>query len=257
MILTIDIGNTNITYGFFHKSDEVLHYANSKTDKQMTTDDLAVHFLNLLNLWGINKAQIREVVISSVVPRLAYPFQHLFTKYMNIEPFFIDRTAIPLQLNYDNPGEIGADRIVNAYAGVCLYPGKNLIIIDFGTATTFDVVTAGRSYEGGLIIPGIMTSLNALEEKASKLPHIDLSVTPRLIGKNTVDGIRSGLLNGSGAMLDEINKRIAVEMGWDKPTVIATGGLSELIKQSSNSIDIIDKHLTLRGLYFIRKTKDE
>ncbi|OHD54252.1 MAG: hypothetical protein A2Y33_16405 [Spirochaetes bacterium GWF1_51_8] len=256
MILTIDIGNTNITYGFFHQSDEVLHYANSKTDKQMTTDDLAVHFFNLLHLWGINKAQIREVVISSVVPRMDYPFQHLFSKYMNIEPFFVKRDSIQLQLNYDNPNEIGADRIVNAYAGICIYPGKNLIIIDFGTATTFDVVTAERSYEGGLIIPGILTSLNALEEKASKLPHIDLSITPKLIGKNSVDGIRSGLLNGSGAMLDEITRRIAGEMGWKDCTVIATGGLSELIKQTSNSIDIIDRHLTLKGLYYIRKTKD-
>ncbi|NPV01292.1 MAG: type III pantothenate kinase [Brevinematales bacterium] len=256
MLLTIDIGNTNITYGVFDGGGEVIQYANSKTDKQMTTDDLAVHFFRLLDLWGIGKSGITGVIVSSVVPRLDYPFQHMFGKYMNIAPVFIDRALIPVRIEYDNPDEIGADRIVNAYAGICMYPGKNLIIVDFGTATTFDVVSADNTYIGGLIVPGILTSLSAMEEKASKLPHIDLSITPKLIGKNTVDGIRSGLLNGSGAMMDEVNRRIKAEMGWKDCVIIATGGLSELIQQSSTSINIIDKHLTLKGLYYIWKLKN-
>jgi type III pantothenate kinase len=257
MLLTIDIGNTNITYGLFDGGGEVVHYANSKTDKQMTTDDLAVHFFRLLDLWEVAKTGIRGAIISSVVPRLDYPFQHMFVKYLNITPVFIGRSQIPVKIEYDNPSEIGADRIVNAYAGICLCPGKNLIIVDFGTATTFDVVSAEKVYVGGLIVPGILTSLSAMEEKASKLPHIDLSITPKLIAKNTVDGIRSGLLNGSGAMMDGVNRRIMDEMKWKECVVIVTGGLSELIQQSSTSINIIDKHLTLKGLYYIWKLMND
>ncbi len=257
MLLTIDIGNTNISLGTFAEdSDEVVHYANFKTDKQMTTDDFGLKFHDLLKLWDVALKNSDPVLISSVVPSLEYPVMHMFEKYFGIAASMVKATDFPITLNYDYPQEIGADRIVNAYAAMRLYPGSNLIVVDFGTATTFDVLTADRAYEGGIILPGIITSLRSLSDNASKLPHIDLSVTPAVIGKNTVDGIRSGVLHGTGAMLDEIVKRIAEEMGWSQYLVLATGGLSELIRFTSRSIDVIDRHLTLKGLYYYRKMEN-
>lgn len=223
----------------------------------MTTEELAIKFLDLYKLWGLNENDFKEkVVISSVVPQLDYEFLHMFEKYYYSSPYFITKKDIPLTINYDYPDEIGADRLVNSYAGSVIYPGENLIIVDFGTATTFDVLKEGRSYEGGLIMTGIMTSLRALEENASKLPHIDLNLPSTLIARNTVDGIRSGVINGTGAMVDGLTVRIAAEMGWKSYKVLATGGLSKLIKSSSGSIDMIDRQLTLKGLYFLWNLKN-
>lgn len=258
MILTIDIGNTNITFGNFKRSSaEVVSYANFTTDRTLTTDDIAVKYLNLLELWGLKNVSLDNVIISSVVPTLEYPFKHMFEKYFKVSPFFVDKQYIPIKINYDFPDEIGADRIVNSYAGIKQYPNENLIIVDFGTATTYDVVSGDGTYEGGIIVPGIITSLRSLEDKAAKLPHIDLSGKSAIVGKNTVAGIRSGILQGNGAMLDGLVERIAEEMGWDSYKVISTGGLSELIKHTSRSIDSIDKHLTLKGLFYIWKLNNE
>lgn len=252
MLLTIDIGNTNITYGcFYSDSDKVAHYANFKTDKLVTTDDLAIAIFNLLSLWKMNASYIDSVIVSSVVPQLNYPFAHLFKKYFNLSARFIDQSSVPIKIDYEYPNEIGADRLVNTYAGLRLYPDNNLIIVDFGTATTFDIVAKEGIYLGGIIAPGIMTSLRSLEEKAAKLPHIDLTNTPSLIGKNTVDGIRSGILYGNGAMVDELTRRIAIEMEWENYLVIFTGGLSELIAQTSRTNRKIDKFLTLKGLFYL------
>lgn len=259
MVIAIDIGNTNITFGIFRKdSDHPVHYGNIQTDKQLTTDELAIKYMNLRKLWGLDKANSgNEVFISSVVPQINYEFSHMFKKYFDVEPHFIKNEDVPLKIHYDYPQEIGADRLVDALAGTVLFPGKNLIIVDFGTATTFDVVTGDKIYEGGLIMTGIMSSLRALEEKASKLPHIDLSLPAQIIGKNTIDGIRSGIINGNGAMVDELVRRITEEMSWDEYKVIATGGLSKMIRHASRSIQVIDPHLTLKGLYYIWKLKNE
>ncbi len=256
MVLSIDIGNTNITFGWFDDGGTLSCYANIFTDKLQTTDDLALTYNNLLQLNNINKSGVKSVVISSVVPQLNYPFLHMFDKYHALNAQIITNKEVPIQLNYDFPAEIGADRIVNAYAGIRDYPAKNLIIVDFGTATTFDIVSSRGCYEGGVIFPGMMTSLRSLGDKASKLPHIDLGVFPPVVAKNTIDGIRSGLLHGTGAMMDEMNRRIAKEMKWQEYMVIATGGLSELIMQTSESIDALDKHLTLKGLFYLGKLKN-
>lgn len=255
MIITIDIGNTNISFGSFEKgSDKPVHYGNIQTNKSVTTDELAIQYRNLLGLWGMDPKNSRDpVIICSVVPQLDYEFQHMFDKYFGIKPHFVTTADVPLDVRYDNPGEIGADRIVDAYAGVRMFPGKNLIIVDFGTATTFDVVSAGKYYEGGLIMTGVLSSLKALTEKASKLPTVDLSLPTGLIGKNTADGIRSGVINGNGAMVDELVRRIKEEMKWKEALVIATGGLSKLIRHAAKSIGVIDMHLTLKGLFYIWK----
>jgi len=256
MVVTIDIGNTNISFGIFKENNinnpEIQASGNLQTNKNITTDELAIHFLNLMKLWNLNPVDLDgKVIISSVVPQIDYEFVHMFQKYYKTTPYFVSVKDVPIKVNYDFPDEIGADRLVNAYAGVKIYPLSNLIIVDFGTATTFDIVTGEGSYEGGLIMTGILTSLRALEEKASKLPHIDLSAPSRLIGKNTVECIRSGIINGNGAMVDEIVNRISNEMGWKNYTVIATGGMSKLIKASSRKIDVLDSQLTLKGLFYI------
>jgi type III pantothenate kinase len=254
MVVTIDIGNTNITIGCFsRKSDEIINYASLRTDRLLTTDDLAIKYSNLVSLWGLQGKTLDKVVISSVVPTLDYPFKHMFEKYFNVSPIFVVKENVPITINYDFPREIGADRIVNAYAGICMFPQRNLVIVDFGTATTFDIVSDKGTYEGGVIVPGIMTSLRSMEEKAAKLPHIDLLSKTAVVGKNTIDGIRSGIINGTASMVDGIVARIAGETGFKDIKVIATGGLSELIISVSSSIELIDKHLTLKGLYYIWK----
>jgi len=262
MVVAIDIGNSNTSFGIFSDNmkgipeNEPEFNGNIRTEKTTTTEELAIQFLDLKKLWGLGDVNLRgKVVISSVVPQLDYEFLHMFEKYYDTRPYFIERKDIPLDINYDFPEEIGADRLVNAYAGSVAYPGENLIIVDFGTATTFDVISGGHSYEGGLIMTGIMTSLRALEEKASKLPHIDLNLPSALVGRNTVDGIRSGILNGTGVMVDGLTAKIASEMKWKSYKVLATGGLSKLIKTFSGSIDMIDRQLTLKGLYYLWNLK--
>lgn len=259
MIITIDIGNTNITFGTFGKgSDQPVHYGNIQTNKSVTTDELAIHYKTLRELWNMDpKGKDDSVIICSVVPQLDYEFQHMFEKYYGIKPHFVASEDVPLDIRYDHPEEIGADRIVDAYAGVKMFPGKNLIIVDFGTATTFDIVTAGKYYEGGLIMTGIQSSLRALTEKASKLPNVDLALPSGLIGKNTADGIRSGIVNGNGAMVDGLVARIVKELGWKEFEVIATGGLAKLIRHSASSIGMIDSQMTLKGLYYIWKLLNE
>lgn len=258
MLIAIDIGNTNITLGMFREgSDAVVHYAGFRTDKQMTTDDFGMKMYALLELWGEKLSGSDRVLVASVVPVLDYPVTHTFDKYFGIRAEKVAAKDFPVTIHYDYPQEIGADRIVDAYAAQTLYPGENLIIVDFGTATTFDVLTAEGSYEGGIIVPGIVTSLKSLSDNASKLPHIDLSVTPGVVGKNTVDGIRSGMIHGTGAMTDELVARIASEMKWSKYRVLATGGLAELIRSASKSIDGIDRHLTLKGLYYYSRRTGE
>jgi type III pantothenate kinase len=256
VVVTIDIGNTNITFGVFQRGgpEVPIHSANIQTDRATTTDELWIKFRSLMEWWGLGGRDLANpVVICSVVPSLDYEFVHMFEKYYHLTPRFVKNEDIPLAIEYDFPAEIGADRMVNAWAGVVQHPGENLVIVDFGTATTFDVVAAEGSYLGGLIMTGVMTSLRALEQKASKLPHIDLSLPTRTVAKNTVDGIRSGIINGNGAMVDELVRRICEEQKWEFCRTVATGGLSRLIKSSARRIDDLDPHLTLKGLFYLWK----
>ncbi len=256
MLVAIDIGNTNITFGLFEKnSGELLHSGNLKTDISITTEELAIFYKNLKNLWGIKEGVEEEVIICSVVPQLNYEFTHMFEKYFKVTPLLIDNREIPLKIEYDFPSEIGADRLINAYGGIVLYPGVNLIIVDFGTATTLDIVSKEKTYKGGIILPGIMTSLRALESRTAKLPHIHLIPPAKVVGKNTVECIRSGIFNGHGGMIDELVKRVVDEMGWKEFFVIATGGLSRVIKDFSKTIQKVEPSLTLYGMYYLWKEK--
>ena len=165
MLIAIDIGNTNITFGVFSPdSNKPLQYGNIQTDNKMTTDELAIKYDNLRRLWGLPVHQPEDAVyICSVVPQMNYEMIHMFDKYYQSKPYIVRNQDIPLNIRYDYPDEIGADRVIDAFAAAKHHPGENLIIVDFGTATTFDIVSNGTDYEGGLIMTGIITSLRALE----------------------------------------------------------------------------------------------
>ncbi|QJR23215.1 Pantothenate kinase type III, CoaX-like [Brevinematales bacterium NS] len=251
-LLAIDIGNTNVSMGLFQRGmNRPLHHAHFLTQKAMTHDDWMVRYEVLRKRWGLRENEKEEVVIASVVPEVNYEMGHLFEKYYEILPRFLRTADVPLEIHYDYPYEIGIDRLVNVYAVAREYPSRDAIVVDFGTATTIDILSDGKAYEGGVIIPGMITSLRALTERASKLPHIDLSLPPTVVTKNTIDGIRSGILHGHGAMIDELVRRITAELQWENPLVIATGGLAKLVQQSSHRIDLVDTHLMLKGIYYL------
>ena len=255
MLVAIDIGNTNTTFGLFRKKNgEFLNSGNLKTDISITTEELAIIYKNLKEIWRIEENE-EDVAICSVVPQLNYEFTHMFDKYFNIKAYIIENSDIPIKIEYDFPNEIGTDRLINAFGGIKKYPNKNLIIVDFGTATTIDIVSASNTYLGGIILPGIITSLRTLEAKTAKLPHIHISPPSRIVGKNTVECIRSGIFNGHGGMIDELVKRVKDELGWKEAVVMATGGLSKAIQKFSYSINYIEPHLTLLGIYNLWKEK--
>lgn len=251
-LLAIDIGNTNVTMGLFQKGiNRPLQHAHFLTQKGLTHDDWMVRYDTLRSRWGLKKTDREDVFVASVVPEVNYEMMHLFEKYYNRVPYFLQSKDIPLEIHYDYPHEIGIDRLVNVYAVAREYPSRDAIVVDFGTATTIDILANGRSYEGGVIIPGIITSLRALTERASKLPHIDLYFPKTVVTKNTIDGICSGVLHGHGAMIDELVRRIGKELQWHSPLVIATGGLAKLVKHSSSLIELVDTHLMLKGIYYL------
>ncbi|URA10006.1 type III pantothenate kinase [Thermospira aquatica] len=251
-LVAIDIGNTNVTLGLFQEGvSRPLESAHFLTQKGLTHDDWMVKYEVLRTRWGLKQISREDVVVASVVPELNYEIRHMFEKYYEREPVFLQSLDVPLEIHYDYPREIGIDRLVNVYAVAKEYPGRDALVIDFGTATTIDILKGGTSYEGGVIIPGMLTSLRALTERASKLPHIELLLPSTIVTKNTVDGIRSGILHGHGAMIDELVSRITVELGWENPLVIATGGLSKVIKQTSHRVNIVDTHLMLKGIYYL------
>ncbi|MNW32704.1 Type III pantothenate kinase [compost metagenome] len=249
MILVVDIGNTNIVLGIYHNR-ELLHHYRILTSRQSTEDEYGVLIHNLFGMKGISFQDIEGVIISSVVPPLVKVLEQMCTKYIGRTPLIVGpgiRTG--LNLRYENPREIGADRIVNAVAAVEQYGGP-LVVVDFGTATTFDCIDDQRNYLGGVIVPGIGISTEALYQRASKLPRIELEKPKKVIGRNTVNAMQSGIIYGYAGQVDGIVARIRQEMQAE-PTVIATGGLAELIAGETTSIQEIAPLLTLDGLRII------
>ncbi|WP_018888025.1 type III pantothenate kinase [Paenibacillus massiliensis] len=249
MILVVDIGNTNIVLGIYHNR-ELLHHYRILTSRQSTEDEYGVLIHNLFGMKSISFQDIEGVIISSVVPPLVKVLEQMCTKYIGKTPLIVGpgiRTG--LNLRYENPREIGADRIVNAVAAVEQYGGP-LVVVDFGTATTFDCIDDQRNYLGGVIVPGIGISTEALYQRASKLPRIELEKPKKVIGRNTVSAMQSGIIYGYAGQVDGIVARIRQEMQAE-PTVIATGGLAELIAGETTSIQEIAPLLTLDGLRII------
>ncbi|MBP1759482.1 MAG: pantothenate kinase [Firmicutes bacterium] len=250
MILLFDVGNTNIVLGVYDDKRTLTNHWRVSTDKSRTTDEYAVVIKNLFDLSKLTFQEISAVVISSVVPPVMPTLEALARRYFGVEPLVVGpgvKTGIPII--YDNPKEVGADRIVNAVAAYTKYGGP-LVIVDFGTATTFCVVSKRGEYLGGAIAPGIGISTEALFQRASKLPRIEMVKPTSVIAKNTVAGMQSGIYYGFTGQVDGIVKRMKGEMG-PETKVIATGGLAKMISQESEMIETVDPFLTLEGLLLI------
>lgn len=248
MILVFDVGNTNTVLGVFEEDDLIAHWRIS-THQDRTADEYGMLLAELFRYANLDMKGINSVVISSVVPPLMHTLQSMSRKYFNAEPLVVGpgvKTGIPIKI--DSPREVGADRIVNAIAGYSLYGGP-LIIVDFGTATTFCVIDEKGAYMGGAISPGIGISTEALFAKAAKLPRVELKTPNSVIGKNTVHSMQSGIIFGYAGLVDSIVTRIKKEVG--ECTVIATGGLAELIARETATISKVEKFLTLIGLRVI------
>ncbi|ADY54595.1 pantothenate kinase [Syntrophobotulus glycolicus DSM 8271] len=246
MILVYDVGNTNIVFGVYQGRQLLQHWRIS-TDKSRTADEYAVVMKTLFSFLDLRFEEIKGAIISSVVPPVTPTLEKMIQKYFKVKPMIVGpgiKTGISIVM--DNPREVGADRIVNALAAYVKYGGP-LIIVDFGTATTFCAITAKGEYLGGAIAPGIGISTEALFQRASKLPRIELIKTKNIIGKNTIQGMQAGIYYGYCGQVDRIVSNMKKELGGS-PQVIATGGLAELIAEDSEMIERIDPFLTLEGL---------
>ena len=254
MLLAFDVGNTHIVLGAF-KDRELIQSWRVETDSGKTADEFGMWVAQFFAYEGLELKDIENVIISTVVPSMVYTLQHLSMKYFNRRAIVVEPgVKTGLKIKYDNPKQVGADRIVNAVAALAKYGGP-LIIVDFGTATTFCAITEKAEYLGGTIAPGIKISLEALFEKTAKLPKVELEQPGQVICRNTVSSMQSGLVYGHMGMVEYIVKRMKkelMEMGETKePKVIATGGLSTLIENGLDCIDHVDKMLSLEGLEII------
>lgn len=255
MILVLDVGNSNIMLGVFKDSHLKYHWRIG-TDQDMSEDQYAMIIQNLFNYEGISIKEIKGVIISSVVPQMMHVFELMCNRYFNVSPMIIGPgIKTGLNIKYENPREVGADRIVNAVAGIHLY-GCPLIIVDFGTATSFCYINEAMQYLGGAIAPGIKISAEALYNRASKLPRIEITKVKSVIGRNTISAMQAGILYGYVGQVEGIVKRMKIQSNSD-PTVIATGGFAPLIANESQVIDIVDPFLTLKGLQIIYEKNKE
>lgn len=246
MLLVIDVGNSNIVLGIYDGEALVRHWRIA-TDKSRTSDEYGVMLNSLFSLASLSFTQVKAIIISSVVPPLTGVLESLCRDFFGLPSYLVGPgIKTGMQIQYDNPREVGADRIVNAVAGYEKHRCP-LIIVDFGTATTFDYVNAKGDYCGGAIAPGLAISLEALFQRASKLPRVDIGRPPQAIAKNTVNSMQSGIFYGYVGLVDGIVERIKQE-SRDQPRVLATGGLAALIAPESKTIDEVDEFLTLEGL---------
>jgi len=249
MLLVIDVGNTNTVIGVYD-GDELVGDWRIVTVPDRTADEYGILIQNLYYSSKISSRDIQDIIVSCVVPPMVSIIDELCKKYFKINPLYIEpgiKTGMPIY--YDNPREVGADRIVNAVAAFH-HTKREVIVVDFGTATTFDCVSEKGEYIGGVIAPGLATSSEALFSKASKLPKVELIRPKMVIGKNTIHSMQSGIILGYVDLVDGLVNRIKNEMGKD-PSVIATGGLAELISKESKTIGEVDRYLTLKGLKII------
>ncbi|MBZ5203127.1 type III pantothenate kinase [Planomicrobium chinense] len=251
MILVMDVGNTNIVLGVYGQ-DRLLHHWRLETDRHKTEDEFGMQVKALLTDAGLTFASINGIIMSSVVPPIMAALERMCQKYFHIKPLIVGPgVKTGLNIKYDNPREVGADRIVNAVAAIEEY-GAPLIIVDFGTATTYCYINEHRQYMGGAIAPGINISTEALYSRASKLPRIEIARPASVVGKNTVSAMQSGIVYGYVGQAEGIVARMKAE-SKQQPKVIATGGMASLIADESAAIDKVDPFLTLKGLYLIYK----
>jgi type III pantothenate kinase len=249
LVVLVDVGNTNTIFGIY-RGDELTESFRFSTDSERTADEYGSLLLPLFERAGFDPTASSAVVISSVVPPLHPTLERLARRYFEREPLFIEpgvKTGMPIR--YDNPAEVGADRIVNAVAARELH-GAPVVVVDFGTATTFDLVNARGEYQGGIIAPGIGISAEALFAQASRLYRVDVKRPERLIGSNTAGAMQAGIYYGYIGLVDGILRRLQDE-NPDLATIVATGGQASLIAEGSEYIREVDPLLTLKGLKFI------
>jgi type III pantothenate kinase len=249
MLLVVDVGNTNTVLGLFD-GDTLVHDWRIRTVVDHTVDEYGMLIYNLYKSSKIGTKRISDIIISCVVPPMLNILEPLCRKYFHLKPLIVGpgvKTGMPIY--YDNPKEVGADRIVNAVAAFEKYR-RDLIIVDFGTATTFDYVSAKGEYMGGCIAPGIMISSEALFERAAKLPRVELSKPKSIIAKDTVSSMQAGIIYGYAGLVDGIARRMQAEAKGD-PMVVATGGLAKIVAPETKTIAVVDDMLTLEGLRLI------
>ncbi|HEX6732253.1 MAG TPA: type III pantothenate kinase [Pyrinomonadaceae bacterium] len=249
MLLVIDAGNTNTSLGVYREKELLAHWRLT-TNPARTVDEYGVHARNLFELAQIDFKAIDAIAIASVVPPLNYTLRRMAEVYFHLTPLFVDHsTNTGLRILYQPASDVGADRIVDAVAAVEHY-GAPCIVVDFGTATTFNAINAEGEYVGGLITPGIMISTEALFARTAKLPRVDIRRPERVIGSSTVEAMQSGLYYGYAGLVDGVLERMLGELGG-RPRVIATGGLAQLIATGSRFIEKVDDTLTLEGLRLV------
>jgi type III pantothenate kinase len=251
VLLAIDVGNTNTVLGAFDGAT-LRHQWRVETSQSRTYDEWGILARQLFASTGLEPARVEAVVVSSVVPPLAFSLEQMALRYFGHRPLFVGpgvKTGMPIL--YENPREVGADRVVNAVAAYHRWR-QGLVVVDFGTATTFDAVSPRGEYLGGAIAPGISISMEALFRNASKLPRVEFARPPSVVGKNTVASMQSGLVYGYVGLVDGICGRMEAELGFPAK-VVATGGLAPLIAGVSRAISEVDEHLTLDGLRLIHE----
>jgi len=254
MLLAVDLGNTHIVIGVFEGKGLCCEWRIS-TYPQKTSDEYAAIMSELFRGQGISLSMINKAILSSVVPHITGEIVNYIKLYLEIEPIIVDGNSdTGIEVAIDDPSEVGSDRIVNAVAAVEQF-GAPLIVVDFGTATTFDVISADKRYLGGAIAPGINLSMDALVSKTAKLPRIEVKAPPSVIGTNTVTAMQSGLFYGYIGLVDGIIERMIGEIDG-RAEVIATGGLATLISSSSRFISKVSPSLTLNGLRIIYDRRD-
>ncbi|ANE45974.1 transcriptional regulator [Paenibacillus swuensis] len=250
MILVIDVGNTNIVLGVY-QDKELLHHWRLSTNRSTTVDEYGMAIYGLFQHAKIRFSDVEGIMISSVVPPLMHTLENLCEKYIGKTPLIVGPgIKTGLNIRYENPREVGADRIVNAVAAIELYGPLPLIVVDFGTATTFDYIDEQGNYLGGAIAPGIGISTEALYQRAAKLPRIELTKPKSVVGRNSIASMQAGIIYGYAGQVDGIVDRIREEFSQEA-RVIATGGLAELISGESRTIELTNPLLTLQGLQMI------
>lgn len=247
MLLVLDVGNTNTTMGVYN-GDELTHSWRLTSERQRTVDEYGIMCRTLLQLCDLQSEAITDMAVSSVVPPLDFTLHKMAEVYFGLRPLFVNAQTAGIPVLIDNPAEVGADRLVNAVAAFEKYGGA-CIVVDFGTATNFDVVSKNGEYLGGVICPGVQISADALFQRAARLFRVDIRHPEHVIGKNTTACVQSGLYYGSIGLVDGILEKMLEELG--EAHVLATGGLAPLIAKGSRFIEAVDQNLTLEGMRII------
>lgn len=257
MILCLDVGNTQIHGGIYHDNELIMQFRKT-SQLQFSSDEIGIFLKNVIRENGYDPGELKNISLCSVVPDALHSLRNACIKYLNLDPFILrPGKKTGLKINYRNPLEVGADRIANAIAGINLYPNKNLILVDFGTATTFCVVSKNKEYKGGIILPGIRISMEALEKRTAQLPKVEIKEAEAVVGRSTTESIQSGLFYGQIEMVKGLSKRITEDsFSNEKPLIIATGGFSRMF-ENAGLFDEIVSTLALQGLYFALNLNEE